>query len=486
MATLRESNRQSQQQKQLSNKNVTTQNTPKWGVESSVITAQKKSVSTINNSPLQKKANKTGLPDNVKSGIENLSGIGLNDVKVHYNSHKPAQMKANAFTQGNQIHIGPGQDKYIGHEAWHVVQQKQGRVKPTTQEGGLPVNDSPALEREADVMGGKAMQFKKENTRQLVSLRPPAKAPAQFNKNKKSTMASYLGGAVGSIAGALLGPSIPIIGPYLGHVGGGIIGGVLGFATGYNSSSKSKTTKKKGKAKTKLYPNLNINDYEDEYNKFSNFKKTNIKGKRLEERGTIIKYSEGTSDLFLKLLHNSKGVLYTVDYTGQLSIGSPVDDMKHAIVAENKKIKAAGWAFVDYNQKEKNKFNYDNYSDKIKKNLSHLNKIKGQVRNILFKYNTNIEDVSYKIFYKEITKSSEIDLIRKYQGILGNLENQKSELEQIPKNEMEYSMISKKNKIIINNSSGHYHPSSDTREIALQTWKNAGFTNLKWQTYINN
>ncbi len=111
--------------------------------------------------PVQKKANKTGLPDNLKSGIENLSRHSLDDVKVHYNSSKPAQLNAHAFAQGTQIHIAPGQERHLAHEAWHVVQQKQGRVRPTKQlKSAVPVNDDPALEKEADVMGAKAMQMK--------------------------------------------------------------------------------------------------------------------------------------------------------------------------------------------------------------------------------------------------------------------------------------------------------------------------------------
>ena len=39
---------------------------------------------------IQKKESKTGLPDNLKSGIESLSGIAMDDVKVHYHSDKPA------------------------------------------------------------------------------------------------------------------------------------------------------------------------------------------------------------------------------------------------------------------------------------------------------------------------------------------------------------------------------------------------------------
>ncbi len=110
---------------------------------------------------IQKKAiNKTGLPDHLKTGIESLSGYSMDDVKVHYNSSKPAQLNAHAYAQGNQIHLASGQEKHLPHEAWHVVQQKQGRVSPTTQVNGAAVNDSASLEKEADVMGGKALQMK--------------------------------------------------------------------------------------------------------------------------------------------------------------------------------------------------------------------------------------------------------------------------------------------------------------------------------------
>ncbi|HAS43474.1 MAG TPA: hypothetical protein DCS93_23545 [Microscillaceae bacterium] len=107
----------------------------------------------------QAKPNNTGLPDNLKSGIENISGHSMDDVKVHYNSDKPAQLKAHAYAQGTDIHISPGQEQHLPHEAWHVVQQKQGRVEPTTQlKGNVSINDNAGLEKEADVMGDKAVQ----------------------------------------------------------------------------------------------------------------------------------------------------------------------------------------------------------------------------------------------------------------------------------------------------------------------------------------
>lgn len=105
--------------------------------------------------PVQKK-NETGMPDTLKAGIEDLSGFAMDDVRVHYNSDKPATVQALAYTQGTDIHVAPGQEQHLPHEAWHVAQQMAGRVEPTTEVGGLPVNDNAALEHEADVMGAKA------------------------------------------------------------------------------------------------------------------------------------------------------------------------------------------------------------------------------------------------------------------------------------------------------------------------------------------
>ncbi|MGA1870253.1 MAG: DUF4157 domain-containing protein [bacterium] len=69
------------------------------------------------NLSLQKKENTRGLPEKLESGIENLSGYSMDDVKVHYNSDKPAQLQANAYTQGADIHIRAGAEKHLPHEA---------------------------------------------------------------------------------------------------------------------------------------------------------------------------------------------------------------------------------------------------------------------------------------------------------------------------------------------------------------------------------
>jgi len=98
------------------------------------------------------------LPQPLSAGIEALSGLDMSGVRVYRNSDQPAQLNAHAYTQGQTIHLGPGQEQHLAHEAWHVVQQQQGRVRGSTQLAGVSINDDPALEREADVMGAKALQ----------------------------------------------------------------------------------------------------------------------------------------------------------------------------------------------------------------------------------------------------------------------------------------------------------------------------------------
>lgn len=113
------------------------------------------------------KSNRTGLPDQLKAGIENLSSFSMDDVRVHYNSSKPAQLQAFAFAQGTDIHVSPGQERQLPHEAWHVVQQKQGRVAPTLQlKTGAYINDDTGLEHEADIMGARAWSMSSQTALQ--------------------------------------------------------------------------------------------------------------------------------------------------------------------------------------------------------------------------------------------------------------------------------------------------------------------------------
>lgn len=93
----------------------------------------------------------TGIPKQMKLEFEERSGTSLDDVRVQYNSEKPAQLQALAYTQGSRIYIAPGQERHLRHELVHVIQQKQGRVQATACVNGMAVNDEERLEREADL-----------------------------------------------------------------------------------------------------------------------------------------------------------------------------------------------------------------------------------------------------------------------------------------------------------------------------------------------
>jgi murein DD-endopeptidase MepM/ murein hydrolase activator NlpD len=101
--------------------------------------------------------NNIGLPYHLRAGLEQLSGMNLSSIRVHLNSSRPFQLSALAYTQGQDIYIRPGQERFLPHEGWHAVQQLQGRVKATTRTMGFSLNDDRALEAEADVMGAKAL-----------------------------------------------------------------------------------------------------------------------------------------------------------------------------------------------------------------------------------------------------------------------------------------------------------------------------------------
>ena len=108
--------------------------------------------------------NRTGMPDELKAKMENTLSTDFSQVRIHPNSSTATDVGALAYTQGTDVHFAPGQFKpessagqqLLGHELTHVVQQRQGRVQPTSEVAGLPVNDSPVLEAEADEMGKKA------------------------------------------------------------------------------------------------------------------------------------------------------------------------------------------------------------------------------------------------------------------------------------------------------------------------------------------
>ena len=113
------------------------------------------------------------LPGELQAKMESTMGADFSDVNVHTDSSAATDVGALAFAQGKDVHFAPGQFKpettsgqeLIGHEFAHVQQQAQGRVQPTTEVAGMPVNDNVGLEAEADALGKAAAQAKVDPTR---------------------------------------------------------------------------------------------------------------------------------------------------------------------------------------------------------------------------------------------------------------------------------------------------------------------------------
>lgn len=112
--------------------------------------------------PLQPKSGGQAIPDQVRAKMETAFGADFSDVRVHIGQEASA-LGAIAYTWGSNIHFAPGQyspntiqgQKLLGHELWHVVQQRAGRVSNPFG-GGVAVVQDHALEAEADRMGVKA------------------------------------------------------------------------------------------------------------------------------------------------------------------------------------------------------------------------------------------------------------------------------------------------------------------------------------------
>lgn len=112
--------------------------------------------------PLQPKSGGQPIPDQVRAKMETAFGMDFSDVRIHVGQEASA-IGAIAYTWGTNIHFAPGQysphtiqgQKLLGHELWHVVQQKSGRVSNPFGSGVAVVQDH-ALEAEADRMGVKA------------------------------------------------------------------------------------------------------------------------------------------------------------------------------------------------------------------------------------------------------------------------------------------------------------------------------------------
>jgi hypothetical protein len=132
---------------------------------------------------IQKKTSEIheNLPEDLKNNYESKTGFSLSNIQIHYNSSKPVQLQAQAYTQDSQIHLAPNQEEHLPYEAWHAVQQKQGRVQPALQLKNMNINNEE-LEIETDKMTNNVVIQRKA----WVSVRKLDNADRLLNRKKQS------------------------------------------------------------------------------------------------------------------------------------------------------------------------------------------------------------------------------------------------------------------------------------------------------------
>lgn len=116
------------------------------------------------------------IPKDVQAKMEKAFNTDFSQVKIQQ-GNQASSIGALAYTQGNNIYFAQGQyqpntqagQKLLGHELTHVVQQRQGRVKPTVQAKGLLLNNDAKLEKEADELGEKASRGEQVNVHRITT-----------------------------------------------------------------------------------------------------------------------------------------------------------------------------------------------------------------------------------------------------------------------------------------------------------------------------
>jgi hypothetical protein len=284
---------------------------------------------------------------------------------------------------------------------------------------------------------------------------------AQLARNK--TARETIGGGIGlGITGAIIGSQVPVVGTVIG----GLTGLTIGLVGGYWHS------------RPKIYPNLQNKDYQNELRIYKDYKKENEDSQSAYTRGTIIKYSRSNDRKFTKLLHMGQ-VLYTYDENSQLSIGSNAGPIKHAIVSGNKKVKAAGMAFVSFSQAQNNFGAYQDTFEKSEKARSLKDKVEQKALKIMRRLKVQTAGEALTKELNEVDR----EIVDNYFQSQNQLEHYLGELRKLSRLERKEPVVSKNNTVQIDNNSGHYHPENKSKDEALEGWHDAGFKNLRWKQF---
>jgi hypothetical protein len=330
------------------------------------------------------------------------------------------------------------------------------RVYNTTQ---LKIAGSSLLQKkETDVSSSKSQELKTDGVSEPTVQMQTA---GIIQREKKKRIKYTTGGALGlGVIGAGIGSVVPGIGTLTGGLVGMVVGGIGGYLY----------------SKPKIYRNIHTDEYKNELSALEVHQKEFRKSKNIYQKGTIVKYSKSNQEKFLQLL-GLGNVLYTYDRNNQLSIGSGIGPMKHAIVAGNESVKAAGWAKPQQSQAQKTQQDYENLSEKLKFFSMQEMQTRDKALLILEKRKVKLND------YGNLKNEGEKEIVGQYKTAKEHLEYYGPMVEKLLNSKREKTGVTKATLIALDNESGHYQPGTETKDEAFEGWRNAGFTNLSWKSW---
>lgn len=238
-------------------------------------------------------------------------------------------------------------------------------------------------------------------------------------------------GAVGATIGARAG--------WVGAAVGGVIGATVGYATGYSS-----------------YTNHQKANYQSELTTYQSWLERRPEGASAYNSGQIFSYNSGTAAIIHSMLSEGK-VMYTYDIGNQLRVSGNHDAIKHAIVANNKDVYAAGT--VDVNDPAKNR---------LAEAISHAKSRDENQGNMV-----------------GLRDRGQLDMfggyVREAEGALGGLGFAPDILVSALIQQYENTPLLKATaQLDVTEDSGHYSPSYDSGHKAVEAWKGAGYSKINW------
>lgn len=304
----------------------------------------------------------------------------------------------------------------------------------------------PLIREKKSAYSNKAITYSDSIPLQLKQFTYRSSSTAQLSKEKSRWNKAKQGLKLGLLDGANLGleaaqnlaytdtPLSLIFGiPFASAAIGGLWGGISGFYSGYN-----------------IYQNGHSSQYEDELKSYRAWLSTRDEGLSDYQSGKIIE----DPDKIDGMLHEGQ-VMYIYDVDEHLKVSGNHGPIKHAILAKNKDVYAAGTSTLQNPQRDKieDAIGWAHTRDENLQNIINDGE-KPRYRGWVDK---SIKEITALGFTQDIQMK---DLTRMFDEFV----------------------IHKNNSILsVTEDSGHYHPGYESGHAALEAWRKIGYPNIKWE-----